>query len=86
MTQFELLCRRTATNERTIEPFRLLETADFLHHVPDKHFRFPDDYDRAVEGCVSTAQPVGRLAEAPRNPSGRKLRYDSYVARTAVLT
>jgi hypothetical protein len=24
MTQFELLCRRAATNERTIEPFRLL--------------------------------------------------------------
>jgi hypothetical protein len=41
MTQFELLCRQTATNERTIESFRLLKAADYLHHDPDKHIRFP---------------------------------------------
>jgi hypothetical protein len=47
-----------ATNEQTIEeelPLRVIKTAAYLHHVPNKHIRITDDHDFAVEGRVSPA-------------------------------
>jgi hypothetical protein len=58
MTQFKRLWQQMPTNEQTIEeqlPYRVIKTAAYLHHVPNKHIRITDGHDFAVEGRVLPA-------------------------------